>query len=125
MPVVVRLAVVAAVVVMTACSGGSKSSPTAPTNVDTFGGSATALSVDVNMPGVVFAPNRIDIAKGGVIRFIFTTIAHDVRFNGVTGAPADIQATSNVTVSRTFATAGTFPIVCTLHSNMTGTVVVH
>ena len=131
MPSAGRFLLLAAVVVVTACGGSSdssskaSSSPTAPTNTDTFGGSATATSVDVNMPGVVFAPNRIDIAKGGVIRFIFTAIAHDVRFNGATGAPADIQATSNVTVSRTFATAGTFPIVCTLHAGMTGTVIVH
>ena len=131
MPAVGRLLLLAAVVNVTACGGssgsssGSNSNPAAPTNTDTFGGSATATSVDVNMPGVVFAPNRIDIAKGGVIRFIVTAVAHDVRFNGVTGAPADILATSNVTVSRTFATAGTFPIVCTLHSNMTGTVIVH
>lgn len=131
MPAVGRLLLLAAVVVVTSCGGssgsssGSNSNPAAPTNTDTFGGSATATYVDVNMPGVVFAPNRIDIAKGGVIRFIFTAVAHDVRFNGVTGAPADILATSNVTVSRTFATAGTFPIVCTLHSNMTGAVIVH
>jgi plastocyanin len=105
-----------------ACSG---SESTAPTNTDTFGGSATATSVDVTMPGLVYTPNRIDIAQGGTVRFIFAALAHDVRFNGATGVPADIQVTANATVSRTFATKGAFPFLCTLHANMTGTVTVH
>jgi plastocyanin len=111
---------------------GSKSS-TAPgttgttgtTSQDTNGGSATATSVDVTMPGERYIPNHIDIAKGGIVRFIFSAIAHDVRFNGATGAPGDILATTDATVSRTFATSGTYAFVCTLHANMTGTVVVH
>ena len=119
-----RFGLVALAVAALGCSGGSSS--TAPnTNTDTFGGSATATSVDVNMPQVVFNPNHIDIAQNGTVRFVFTNVAHDVRFNGVAGAPADILATSNVTVTRTFSTKGTFPVVCTLHSNMTATIVVH
>lgn len=104
-------------------AGCSGSEPTAP--ADTFGGSATALSVDVTMPGTAFIPNHIDIARGGVVRFVFAALAHDVRFGGNTSAPDDILVTSNTTVTRTFANAGTFTFLCTLHANMSGTVVVH
>jgi plastocyanin len=115
-----RLIALAAALLAAGCSG---SSPTAP--ADTFGGSATALSVDVTMPGTAFNPNHIDIAKGGVVRFIFAALEHDVRFGGNASAPSDILVTSNATVTRTFANAGTFTFLCTLHANMSGVVVVH
>lgn len=105
--------------------GCSANESTSPSTRDTFGGSATATSVDVSMPGLVYTPNRIDIAQGGTVRFIFAAVAHDVRFNGAAGAPADVQVTVNATVSRTFTTKGAFPFLCTLHDNMTGTVTVH
>jgi plastocyanin len=101
------------------------SSSTAPTRTETFGGSATALAVTVNMPGESFSPNHIDIAQGGVVTFAFPSVQHDVRFGGNASAPSDILATSNVSVARTFTNKGTFGFVCTLHANMTGTVVVH
>jgi plastocyanin len=119
-----RSALLAALVVGTvSCSGSSSTAPSS--SAPTTGGSATALSVDVTMPSVVFTPKNIDIAQGGVIRFIFAALEHDVRFGGVAGAPADILTTSNTTVTRTFATKGTYNFVCTLHANMTGVVVVH
>lgn len=77
------------------------------------------------MPGVVYNPNHVDIAQGGVVRFVFTAVAHDVRFNNAAGAPADIQVTTNATVTRTFENKGTFNFLCTLHENMTGVVTVH
>ncbi len=106
-----------------ACGGSQPTPP--PAVVDTFGGSPTALSVDVTMPSVVFTPNNIDIAQGGEVRFIFASLSHDVRFNGAANAPADILTSSNVTVSRTFPVQGTYAFLCTIHSNMNGRVVVH
>lgn len=108
---------------VTVLATGCSSTTTAP--VDTFGGSATALSVDVTMPNSSYMPNHIDLAQGGVVRFVFGSVEHDVRFGGNSSAPADILASSNTTVSRTFSTKGTFTFLCTLHDNMTGTVVVH
>jgi plastocyanin len=127
MPVPNALCLVAIVLTVASCGGGGDKStgPTANSNPDTFGGSATATLVDVNMPGLVYNPNRISIAQGGTVRFIFTAVAHDVRFNGAAGAPADIQVVSNQTVTRTFANKGTFDFVCTLHAGMTGAVTVH
>lgn len=115
-----RFAALAATALFAGCSGSTE-----PKQADTIGGSATATAIDVNMPGVVYTPSHIDIAQGGVIRFIFAAVAHDVRFNGAAGAPADVLVTSNTTVARTFSTKGTFAFLCTLHDNMTGTVVVH
>lgn len=119
MPTRLALALLPGLLFTSACS----SAPTEPT--ETFGGSPTALSVDVTMPGEVFRPNNIDIAEGGVVRFVFSALTHDVRFNAAASAPADILAASNATVTRTFSTAGSFPFLCTLHDNMTGIVVVH
>ena len=100
--------------------------PTAPAaEADTFGGSETAISLDVSMPGNRYMPNRIDVAQGAVVRFIFPSELHDVRFNGNPSAPADILAIAGTTVSRTFALKGTILFLCTLHANMTGTIVVH
>jgi plastocyanin len=123
MPLLRSAALIAVAVLSLGCS--SKSDTTAPVSTDTFGGSATATSVDVMMPSVVYAPNRIDIARGGTVRFVFAALAHDVRFNGNTSAPTDILVSSNTTISRTFANTGTFAFLCTLHANMTGTVTVH
>lgn len=111
--------------VAVAVAGCSKSGTTDSTPTDTFGGSATTTSFNVTMPDVVFVPNHVDIARGGTIHFVFASVTHDVRFNGAAGAPADILATTNQTVDRTFNTAGSYAIVCTLHANMTGTVIVH
>ncbi len=105
------------------CSGSS--SPTSSTNTDAFGGSATATSVNVTMPDVVYNPNHIDIGRNGVVNFVFASTAHDVRFGGNAQAPSDILVSSNTTVSRTFTNAGTFTFLCTLHANMSGVVVVH
>ena len=118
-----RRALLSTALLVAGCSSAS-TAPTA-TSPDTFGGSATALSVDVLMPGVVFVPNRIDIAQGGVVRFVFASVAHDVRFGGVASAPADIDVKSNTTELRTFSAKGSFAFFCTLHVNMTGTVTVH
>jgi plastocyanin len=111
--------------ILLAAALGCGSEATTPAVTDTFGGSPTALLVDVNMPGLVYSPNNIDIAQGGVLRFVFTELVHDVRFNGALNAPEDILGTSNMVVTRTFPVKGTFAFLCTFHSNMTAKVVVH
>jgi plastocyanin len=106
-----------------ACSKGSDAPTQAPPV--TTGGSPTALSVDVNMPALVFVPSQIDIARTGTLQFIFAGVQHNVIFATAPGVPANIDVTTNATVVRQFNTAGTFSFTCTLHFNMNGTVVVH
>jgi plastocyanin len=106
-----------------ACGSGSEAPTQAPPV--TTGGSPTALSVDVNMPALLFVPSQIDIAQGGTLQFVFTAVQHNVIFAVTPGAPANIDVTNNATVVRQFNTKGTFSFTCTLHFNMNGTVVVH
>ena len=49
---------------------------------------------------------------------------HNVAFDAVTGRSADIPTTANSTVTRAFGTAGILTYRCTIHSGMTGTVIV-
>jgi trimeric autotransporter adhesin len=73
-----------------------------------------------------FTPQQVDISTGGSVTWTFSgSEAHNVSFAGTTGAPASIGDTQNQSVSRTFATAGTFNYNCTRHAGMTGVVVVH
>jgi plastocyanin len=77
-------------------------------------------------PAQVFSPQQVDITAGGTVTWNFGTLGHNVTFTaGSAGTPANIPETANANVSRTFATAGTFPYNCTIHIGMSGTVVVH
>jgi plastocyanin len=83
------------------------------------------LAADVSMPGLTFSPADIVLKVNGVARFIFPAMDHNVfwRPSG-NGAPADINTTSNRTVSLTFTTPGVYSFVCTLHDGMAGRVIV-
>ncbi|HYV99474.1 MAG TPA: Ig-like domain-containing protein [Gemmatimonadaceae bacterium] len=72
-----------------------------------------------------FVPSLVDIARGGTVTWTFQA-THNVTFSNTTGgAPQGISDTSTGSVSRTFATSGTFTYECTIHAGMRGTVVVH
>ena len=71
-----------------------------------------------------FTPSSVAVSVGGTVTWTFGALEHNVNFQGASGAPADIGNTSNASVSRTFNTAGTFAYVCTLHSGMSGSVLV-
>jgi plastocyanin len=77
----------------------------------------------VSMPGFSFVPFTTTVPVGGTVTFDFPSEPHNVIFARVTGAPSDIQATTNARVKRTFPTAGTFPFDCTIHPGMSGVVV--
>ena len=72
----------------------------------------------------VFTPSTVTVAAGGTVTWSIASVTHNVTFRAVTGAPTNISNTASSAASRTFATAGTFPYDCTIHSGMTGTVVV-
>lgn len=72
-----------------------------------------------------FTPPSLTVSSGETVVFRFGERAHTVDFDLLIGAPADIPARQNTTVSRRFTTVGTFPYHCTIHSGMTGSVTVN
>ncbi len=83
-------------------------------------------SQNVYMLPLAYTPVQTDIAQGGTVTFVFVPQAHNVFFNVVAGAPANIPGeVSNQNVLRTFNTKGTFGYKCTLHPEMVATITVH
>lgn len=73
--------------------------------------------------GLAFSPSTARVATGGEVTWEFEATGHNVTFDAVAGAPADIGGSNaNVSISRTFATSGTFPYHCTIHPGMNGSV---
>ncbi len=113
-----------------ACSGGGggSTSPTGTTGT-TSGGGNTPTTPGTNQVlatnGNVFNPSSLTVTKGTDVSFTFSAVTHNVTFDVRAGAPANIGNTSNQTVTRNFGTAGSFPYQCTIHSGMTGTIVVN
>jgi plastocyanin len=122
------LATVPLLFLMIACSGGGNAtSPT--TSGGTYGGGSAPASPGTNevlaTTGNLFNPTSLTVVKGTTVSFTFQATTHNVTFDGRAGAPTNISNTASQTVTRNFATAGTFPYQCTIHSGMTGTVVVN
>ena len=99
------------------------------------GGYTTAASTTSGPPGVTatvdatpnlaFSPSPASILPGGTVTFAFGAVAHNVFFDAVPGAPADIAGNnSGTSVARTFPTAGTYTYNCHIHPGMRGTIVV-
>jgi plastocyanin len=118
-----------ALVFLAACGGGGSSySPTSP--VSTGGGNSGTNSTPgtneiIATSGNAFNPASLTVAKGTTVTFTFQAVEHNVTFANVTGAPANIGNTASTSVTRVFATAGTFGYQCTIHSGMQGTVTVN
>ena len=97
------------------CGSDSTSPPTTPPS-----------QVQVNAtPSITFDPSQTEVAVGGTVTFAFGSVPHNVFFSPQTGAPADIPGTNaNVSMARTFPTAGTYGYDCHIHPGMHGTIVV-
>ena len=76
------------------------------------------------LASLAFNPSSLTVATGTSVTFAFAGVAHNVTFTAATGVPTDIPTSSNTSVQRTFATAGTFSYHCTIHPQMTGTILV-
>ncbi len=76
-----------------------------------------------------FDPHSVTIGRSGgtgSITWTFQSVAHTVTFdNEPAGANvADIPASQSVAIARNFTVAGTYNYHCTIHSNMSGVIVV-
>jgi plastocyanin len=105
-----------------ACGGGGYGS-TAPIPTPT-NPPPVADHVDATA-SLAFDPPTLTTQVGHVVTFAFGSVGHNIFFDAATGAPANIPGVnSNTSVTRTFATAGTFTYSCHIHPFMQGKVVV-
>jgi plastocyanin len=119
-----------AVVTLAACGGGGGGNDGGYTTSPPSGGSTPppttpATNEVIATTGNVFTPGTLTVSKGTAVTFTFQATAHNVNFANVAGAPANISTTSNSAVQRVFGSSGSFPYDCSLHSGMTGTIVVN
>ncbi len=105
-------AIVAVMAALVSCSDSNS-----PNNPAPMAATVTATTSQT------FDPKTVQVATGGAVTWKFQSLGHNVTFDNVAGAPADIGGVnSNTSIARTFATNGTFTYHCTIHPGMTGTV---
>lgn len=107
-------------ITVTATQGAVTKQATAAVTVN--GALPNAVTVVAGAATNDFTPSSVAIARGGSVTWTFGALIHNVEFQGGSGAPANVANTSNASVTRTFATAGTFNYLCSLHSGMSGIV---
>lgn len=79
----------------------------------------------VTTVGVTFNPASIAIPMGDSVSWRFQGAVHNVTFSGAAPPGGNIPDQQvGAVVSRTFSSAGTYPYECTIHSGMSGEVVV-
>jgi plastocyanin len=107
---------------LAACGGKGSSSPTAPSPSGTGSTAAIAIQGDGYGSGT-FTPPQIEVTRG-------TTVVWSNRDQTTHTVTSDTGLFSSGSVdggsgfSQAFSTPGTYAYHCTLHPNMTGTVVV-
>lgn len=117
--VVTGVALGTSTITATGTVGGVSKTATATVTVTTPPATATVATTASN----TFSPSSVTIARNGSVGWTFGAL-HNVTFD-TQGAPQNITDTSTGTVSRTFATAGTYNYHCTIHGvGMSGSVIV-
>jgi plastocyanin len=110
-------------ITVSASKGGVTKQATVTANVTGSLPSSNNVTATVSN---TFTPSTVVVARTGQVTWAFGSVAHNVTFAGVTGAPQNIGPPDqiNTSVSRTFNTTGNFPYQCTTHAGMSGTVLV-
>ena len=114
---------VSAVVMLAACSSGSGGSPAASGAASVCSESPGVGAVTVNVIDFNFQPADITAKTGQVITFSNTWSApHTATLDGGQCATPTIQP--GKADGLTFSVAGTYKFHCSIHTQMTGTIVV-
>ena len=107
------LATLAGALMVMAC-GGKGYGTTAPPAADNTVAATASLT---------FTPGTLPVNVGESVTFAFGSVPHNVFFTQQAGAPADIAGNNtNVSITRTFAAAGTYAYTCHIHPSMQGTI---
>jgi plastocyanin len=116
------LATLATAALVLGCAGAT-SSPTAAPATQTEAASHAGGGSDVSIVDFAFEPADLTVAVGDTVTWTNTGAAtHTVKWQD--GEPESERLESGETYERTFDTAGSFPYVCGIHSQMTGTITV-
>jgi plastocyanin len=111
-----RLLSLAAILAAAAC-GGSNDVTQPP------GPPPNAVTIQA-LPSQVFQPATATVAAGGMVTFSFGPITHNVTWDAVANAPANIPNSTSTNVQISAPPVGTYPYHCTIHPGMHGTLVV-
>jgi plastocyanin len=115
---VTRLVSSLLIAILAGCSGGYGG----PTQV---GGPPPDPNTVTATAALAFTPATLTVNAGDAVTFAFQSVGHNVFFDAQTGAPANIDGSNaNISLRRTFATAGTYHYTCHIHPEMHGTIVV-
>ena len=109
-------------------SGGSADQPAQTTKEKPAAHGAAKGAVEVGMQGIAFDPEHVTVKKGGTITWTNNeSVAHDVTKEDGPG-PDFSSGNGNMqegdTFEQKFTAPGEINYVCTVHSNMTGTITV-
>jgi plastocyanin len=116
----VRHLLLLALFVAAACAGAPAASPAGGGG---GGAGQQAGGGSVNIVDFAFQPQAVTVRVGQTVTWTNNGDApHTVKWQQ--GAPESPRLSKGSTYQRTFDAAGTFPYVCGIHSNMTGTVTV-
>jgi len=86
-----------------------------------------AIVTTVQVRNNFFNPDAVTVPQNTIVTYDWgtgPTLAHNVTFAAMAGAPGNIGDQTSGSVNRTFGTVGTFNYQCTHHPGMTGTVTV-
>jgi plastocyanin len=90
---------------------------------DTTGSGTGQLLATVQVTSNAFTPSLVNLRSGGIVTWVWadTTSQHNVTFNDPLRSS---QTQSSGLHSVVFQSVGTFNYVCTVHTGMTGSIVV-